>query len=209
MRGARRRRHCFSCFRFVVCPRAAPSQAKLVAERPSRADSAMVKRFNEILLDFKTTFRKQQVRRPRAARAREHERLRAAVAATVSARPLSPQAAARQRREKAALFREAGAGGSTAGAETLLRERGSLLSSTRAMDEILAQAAQTSEALARQRGALGASAADVGDLASRLPLVGGFIEGLRGHRAFSDRVVALTIAAVLCFFLWLFVLRHF
>jgi hypothetical protein len=170
----------------------------------------MVKRFNEILLDFKTTFRKQQVR-PRAARAcarvparsRRRHRPRPAL-------PSCPQAAARQRREKAALFREAGgAGGSTAGAETLLRERGSLLSSTRAMDEILAQAAQTSEALARQRGALGASAADVGDLASRLPLVGGFIEGLRGHRAFSDRVVALTIAAVLCFFLWLFVLRHF
>ena len=38
------------------------AQARLVAERPSRADSAMVKRFNEILLDFKTTFRKQQVR---------------------------------------------------------------------------------------------------------------------------------------------------
>ena len=169
----------------------------------------MVKRFNEILLDFKTTFRKQQVR----------ARVCAGAATAAAAPPLPPalraptslaQAAARQRREKAALFREAGgAGGSSAGAETLLRERGSLLSSTRAMDEILAQAAQTSEALARQRGALGASAADVGDLASRLPLVGGFIEGLRGHRAFSDRAVAVTIAVILCFFLWYFILRHF
>ena len=77
------------------------------------------------------------------------------------------------------------------------------------MDEILAQAAQTSEALARQRSALGASAADVGDLASRLPIVGGFIESLRGHRAYSDRVVGVAIALVICFFLWYFLLRHF
>jgi hypothetical protein len=56
---------------------------------------------------------------------------------------------------------------------------------------------------------LGASAADVGDLASRLPIVGGFIESLRGHRAYSDRVVGVAIALVICFFLWYFLLRHF
>ena len=155
-----------------------------VAERPSRASTAMVKRFNEVLLDFKTTFRKQA-------------------------------GALREAREKAALFRAAkaqpaggGGAGAGAGAETLLRERGSLVSSTRAMDEILAQAASTSEALARQRAALAGSAGDVGELVSRLPVIGGLVEGLRGQRLFSDRVVAVAIALVVCFFLWLFVLRR-
>ena len=144
--------------------------------------SSLPQRFNEVLLDFKTTFRKQV-------------------------------ASQREAREKAALFHEAksapGAGaGSGAGAEMLLRERGSLIASTRAMDEILAQAAGTSEALARQRAALVGSAGDVGELVSRLPVIGGLVDGLRGQRIYSDRVVAVVIALVVCFFLWLFFLRR-
>jgi len=44
--------------------------------------------------------------------------------------------------------------------------------------------------------------------ASRLPVIGGLIRSIRDRRQRNQMVLAAVIAAVLCFFLWYFVLRH-
>lgn len=192
--------------------------AAAVADHPSRTDSAMVKvrrfagaahqhfhqrtryraalntstapirkslaramqRFREVIHDVKTTFRKQL-------------------------------AALKARREKAALFRdvrEAKAAADASATDTLLRERGSLVQSNKAVEEMLAQAAATRENLARQRSTLQGAMGGIGDLMGRLPAVGAIIGAIQSRRIFNDRVVAAVAAVCLCFFIWFFVLRR-
>ena len=43
----------------------------------------------------------------------------------------------------------------------------------------------------------------------KIPVVGGLIASIRDRRARSQLILAAVIAAVVCFFLWFFVLRHF
>lgn len=139
-----------------------------------------MQRFREVIHDVKTTFRKQL-------------------------------AALRARREKAALFRdvrEAKAAADASATDTLLRERGSLVQSNKAVEEMLAQAAATRESLARQRSALQGAMGGIGDLMGRLPAVGAVIGAIQSRRIFNDRVVAGVAAICLCFFIWFFVLRR-
>lgn len=141
---------------------------------------AFSQRFREVLHDFKTTFRKQL-------------------------------AATRQRREKAALFRdlkEAKASADATATDTLLRERTSLASSHRAIDDIIAQAAETRESLARQRSSLQSTMSGVGEVLGRLPGLGGLIGMIHQRRISNDRIVAGVVAVCLCFFIWFFVLRR-
>lgn len=42
----------------------------------------------------------------------------------------------------------------------------------------------------------------------KIPVVGGLIASIRDRRARSQLILAAVIAAVICFFLWFFVLRH-
>lgn len=139
-------------------------------------------RFREVIHDFKTTFRKQL-------------------------------AAIRAKREKAALYRDlreaknAATNADAAATDTLLRERGSLVSSHRAMDEIIAQAQETREALSRQRSSLSTAMTGVSSLMGRLPGVGQLVGAIHQRRLLNDRTMAIVIAACLCFFLWWFALR--
>lgn len=123
-------------------------------------------------------------------------------------------AALRQRRENAALFRSLRGGGPGAGGgadesatDALLRERGSLASSSKALDAVLAQAAETRDALARQRAGILSAGGTLGALASALPGVGALMGAIDRRRSRNDRVVALTAAACACFIVWWFALR--
>jgi Golgi SNAP receptor complex protein 1 len=118
------------------------------------------------------------------------------------------QAVLRQKREAEALMRDmearrSGAGGRDASAtDTLLRERGSLASSHKVMDGMLEQAAATREALRQQRGSLMNAAGGVGALAARFPGVGALIGAIQRRRTRDQRIIALLIAACICFTLW-------
>jgi Golgi SNAP receptor complex protein 1 len=114
----------------------------------------------------------------------------------------------RQKREAAALMRDMAArrtGGSANGAsdtDTLLRERGSLQVSHKAMDSMLAQADETREALQRQRGSLMNSSTGLGAMAARFPSVQALIGAIQRRRTRDQRIIALLVAACICFTLW-------
>ena len=118
----------------------------------------------------------------------------------------------RQRRENAALFRSlhgGGGGGSndTSVTDALLRERGSLLSSSKAIDEVLQQAAETRDALYRQRTGIANAAGRLGSLAAQIPGVSQLMGAIDRRRLANDRIVALVAAGCICFMLWWFALR--
>ena len=119
------------------------------------------------------------------------------------------QAAARTKRDSAALFHSlrAPGGGDHSVTDALLRERSALSSSSSALDSVLAQAAETRDALARQRGSLVAAAGRLGSLAAALPGVAQLMGAIDARRLRNDTVVALTVAGCLCFALYWFALR--
>jgi hypothetical protein len=120
----------------------------------------------------------------------------------------------RQRLNAAALLGGAaarsGAGGGAADASidaVLLRERGALLSHNRAIDEILAQAGDTSEALRSQRDTLASAAGRLGGFLTRIPGATQVMAAISSRRSWNDTVVALVIAACVCFTVWHLALR--
>lgn len=156
--------------------------ARLVADNPSRTSTAVVQRYREIMHDFRTTFRKQQANH-------------------------------KQRRDAALLFgRDAqhgdGSKGEPSAVDLLLRERGSLSSTTRSVDSILAQAAETRDNLSRQRNSLQASHGGLSGIAARMPGAQQLIAAIQQRRVFNDRMSAAVFGVILFFFLWWFVLRR-
>ena len=91
--------------------------------------------------------------------------------------------------------------------DALLRERGSLSTANRTIDEILEQAAAARDTLARQRGGIMGAANRLGTLATHLPGVGQLMDAINRRRARNDQVLALVVGVCLCFALWYFVLR--
>lgn len=141
-----------------------------------------VQRFREVTHDMKTTFRKQQANH-------------------------------RQRRDALKLLGRDGARGSSNGSDPsatdlLLRERSSLTTSNRAIDTILAQAAETRDALSRQRSIIMSSTGGLSGIAARMPGASQVIAAIQQRRIFNDRVTAAVIGVVLCFFVYWFVLRR-
>ena len=93
-----------------------------------------------------------------------------------------------------------GGGGSAATAdEILLRERASLQGSTRAVDDILAQAAATGEMLAAQRAVIGAAAGRLGGFITRLPGATALAGAIGARRGRNDTIVGLVVAACVCY----------
>jgi Snare region anchored in the vesicle membrane C-terminus len=82
------------------------------------------------------------------------------------------------------------------------------MSSHRAMDEIIAQAAETREALSRQRSSLTNAMSGVSSLMGNLPGVGQLVGAIHSRRLLNDRTMAIVAAVCLCFFLWWFALRN-
>jgi hypothetical protein len=125
-------------------------------------------------------------------------------------------AAQRARAEQAALLAEgaarAGGGGARAGADAtadaaLLRERGALQGHSRAVDDLLQQAAATAEALRGQRSAIAAGAGRLGGFLTALPGASALIGAISARRSRNDMVVNGTIAACVCFTVWWLLLR--
>jgi hypothetical protein len=147
---------------------------------PIHPPSRAPQRYREVLHDFKAAYRRQQ-------------------------------AAVRARLESAALLsslrRGPGGGGDTSVTDALLRERGSLAASGKAIDGVLAQASETRDALARQRAGLATAAGRLGSIASGLPGVAQLMGAISRRRNVNDSVVGLVAAAIVCFFLWWFALR--
>lgn len=115
-------------------------------------------------------------------------------------------AAARERREAAALLadmarRKAGKG-EEAATDILLRERASLTGSHRAVDDMLQQAAQTREALGRQRGVLGSASSRLSQLAARFPVIGDIMNAVNRRRQYNRIVISTVISLCVCFTLW-------
>ena len=124
------------------------------------------------------------------------------------------QASLRTRREGRDLFHSMRAGGpggggrqDTSATDALLRERGSLLSSSKALDTVLAQAAETRDALSRQRAGIATAAGRLGHLASSLPGVSQLMGAIDRRRLANDRTVGLVAAGCICFLLWWVALR--
>ena len=146
----------------------------------TRANAALVQRTREVAHDFKATFRKLC-------------------------------AARRSARESVALFAggasRRGANDSDAIANALLRERESLAASGRAIDSVLASAADTAEALARQRAVISSSSGRVTSLGALLRPLGGLMTAISARRTRNDSIVAVAIGGFVCLALWLLVLR--
>jgi len=116
-------------------------------------------------------------------------------------------ASVRAQREAAALLvRRAGAqgagGGPASATELLLRERGALVGSHSAIDEVLGRAAETQAALSRQRSAMAAASGRLGGLAARLPVVGDLMNAIQRRRSRNDYIVAGVMASCMAFTLW-------
>jgi hypothetical protein len=179
--------------RFVRAPQHLPPPAHLAHAASTRLPASRLsptrrlpQRAREVLHDFKSAFRREA-------------------------------AGLQQRRDAALLYSSlrGGGGGGVKGAadmsavDALLRERGSLSSSGRAIDDVLATAADTHNALARQRAALAGAAGRLGTYTARLPGVGGLMDAIHRRRVRNDQVLAVVIAACLCFALWWLVLRKY
>lgn len=123
-------------------------------------------------------------------------------------------AAQRARAEAAALLGgtrgagESSDGGSGDGVDMLLRERGSLLSSTRAVDDILAQAAAASDVLRAQGASLSSAAGRLGGFVVRLPGASVLMGAISARRTRNDTIVALVVAVCVCFAVWSAYLRN-
>lgn len=145
----------------------------------SHSTPLLPQRYREVLHDFKAAYRRQQ-------------------------------AASRAKRDSAALFhslRGPGGGGDTSATDALLRERGSLMSSSKALDAVLAQAAETRDALSRQRAGILTAAGRLGGIAASIPGVSQLMGAIDSRRSRNDSIVALVAAGIICFMLWWFALR--
>lgn len=152
------------------------------AKSGSAANVAVAQRFRDVLADFRGEFRRQA-------------------------------AAYRQRQDAAALLAGAAGrrgedSGDAAASDALLRERASLQGSTRAVDDILAQAAATGDMLRSQRASLASSAGRLGGMLTRIPGATQLMGAISARRSRNDTIVGLVIAACVCFCVWWVLLRQ-
>jgi len=117
----------------------------------------------------------------------------------------SQSAHLRQRMNAAALLGDGRGSGGAGGAgdasidAALLRERSSLVNHNRAIDEILAQASQTSDSLRNQRDTLVGAAGKLGGFLSRIPGATQLMSAISSRRSRNDNIVAFVIALCMCY----------
>ena len=70
------------------------------------------------------------------------------------------------------------------------------------MDDVLSQAAASSQAVKRQGASISRSADNFLNYVSRVPGVNTLIQRIRSRKTRDSTVIALTIAACVCFTLW-------
>jgi hypothetical protein len=114
--------------------------------------------------------------------------------------------ALRARRDNELLYADVhgrrGGAAETSATDILLRERGSLLSGGSAVDELLAQAERTREALATQRASVTHAMGRLGNVLTSVPGVNNLLRAINRRRLQNEVVLGLTIAACLCVYLW-------
>jgi Golgi SNAP receptor complex protein 1 len=150
-----------------------------VGASPSRSHEALLQRYREILFDFKTEFKKTQ-------------------------------GAIGRKRESAELMAKRGGGGGREGEsemDTLLRERNAINSSQRMTDDIIGQAMATKADLSSQRAMFAGSASKMGGLAAQFPGLNNLIGTIQRRKKRDQVIIALVVAACLCFLIWLVLLR--
>jgi len=91
----------------------------------------------------------------------------------------------------------------------LLRERGSLQGHGRAIDDLLAQAAETTDALRSQRDSLMSSSGRLGGFLTRLPGATQLMGAISNRKSRNDTIVYLVIAACVCYTVWHLFLRKY
>jgi hypothetical protein len=101
--------------------------------------------------------------------------------------------------DKAGVVGGGGGGGDATADDILLRERASLLGSSRAVDDILSQAAETGETLRAQRGAIGSAAGRLGSILQRVPGASALMGAIDARRSRNDTIVYACIAACVCY----------
>ena len=91
----------------------------------------------------------------------------------------------------------------------LLRERSSLQGHGRAIDDLLQQAAETTDTLRSQRDTLMSSAGKLGGFLTRVPGASQLIGAISSRRTRNDTIVYLVIAACVCYTVWHLFLRKY
>lgn len=149
-----------------------------VGASPSRSNEALLQRYREILFDFKTEFKKTQ-------------------------------GAILNKRESAQLMAKRGGGAREGESEmdTLLRERNAINSSQKMTDDIIGQAIATKADLSKQRSMFTASAGKMSGLAAQFPGLNNLIGSIQRRKKRDQVIIALVVAACLCFLIWLLILR--
>jgi hypothetical protein len=115
-------------------------------------------------------------------------------------------AALRARRDNELLYADVrgrrGGPAETSATDILLRERGSLLTGGSAVDELLAQAERTREALATQRASVTHAMSRLGSVLTSVPGVNNLLRAINRRRLHNEVVLGLTIAACVCLYLY-------
>ena len=155
--------------------------SQCVSSGARTANTALLQRYREIYFDFK----------------REFEETAGAIQRKRDSVELFRGAARDSQRSKAGGG-EAGDGGMS----HLYREQDALSSSLRSAGTVIGQAGEVRDALWSQRRSLQASSGALGQLSTQFPTIGRVIVSIQQRRYRDNMIVAVTIAACICFTLW-------
>jgi len=163
------------------------SRMKDVVDRyPEEHHRALLKRYQDILVDYSTEF---QSTTSSIQRKRETAELLASS------------------RTPGSGGKDGGAGAGDGDLAHLAAERSSLVASLRSINDILSQAFASRESLDRQRQSLNMSQGRIGALAAGMPSIDRIVEGLQRRKTRDNVILALVISLCLCCTIWWFVLR--
>lgn len=152
------------------------SMANIAKRTNSAQHSLLVKRYREILFDYKADFEK-------AAQAAQKRKETAALFHGVG--------------------RNGSLNGEDGGAtEHLLRERNAINNSIKSADTVLSQASEIRANLRTQRNSLGVSMGYVSNIASNVPGLNYVMDAIRRKRSRDDMVLSGVIASCILFTLW-------
>mmetsp|Transcript_34186 Transcript_34186/g.107783 ORF Transcript_34186/g.107783 Transcript_34186/m.107783 type:complete len:187 (+) Transcript_34186:273-833(+) len=158
--------------------------SQVVTSGSRAASAALLKRYREILFDYKSEFRKLS-----STIAKKKER----------ADLLSGGG-------RGGGIGAGGDGGDGVGMRHLYAEQNSINSSMHTAGQTLDQASGARDSLRRQREMLSGAGGTLQDLASQFPAVNQIIESIRRRRTRENVVMGLAISSCVCFTIWYLVL---
>jgi hypothetical protein len=163
----------------------------VVQENPNPSgghEEVLIKRYQEIHFDYSTEFKKTSTT---VTRKRESMDLFANT-------------------NKLSNSRNGGNGSSQdkdSATDKLLRERNSIASSMRSINEVIAQAFDAKNSLLGQRSTLGGATTGLSTITSNVPSLSRLIDGISRKKYRESLIVALFISVLLCFTIWWMFLR--